>query len=333
MLNEEIRDEKVAPDSLAMWWLGTTGIWVKTPGEANISFDFWAGTGRTSHKKWSAGIAENHQMSRMTGGREEPPNLKSYPMVIDPFSVGKINPIDAFFVTHIHGDHICPYTAAAVLQNSEAPLIGPQVCVDFWREWGVPEDRCVVIKPGENYKVKDTVVHAVESFDRTVLLTTPPDGDLRNKMPLDMDERSVNYVIETPGGTVYHSGDSHFSTGYGKHGKQFDIDLCLVSYGENAPGNMDKVPASDCLRIAENLRSKVLIPFHWDTWSNQLPDMHEIATLYKFNKHKYDFNLFCWKTGGKYLYPQDKEKMWYSFPQGQEDIFENEPNVPFPCFL
>lgn len=32
-LNEEIEQEQVAPGTFAMWWLGCTGIWLKSEGE------------------------------------------------------------------------------------------------------------------------------------------------------------------------------------------------------------------------------------------------------------------------------------------------------------
>ena len=52
-----------------------------------------------------------------------------------------------------------------------------------------------------------------------------------------MDERAVNYVIKTPGGSIYHSGDSHFSNGYYRHGKLHKIDVALVSYGRQRAGD------------------------------------------------------------------------------------------------
>ena len=48
-LNEEIENEEVKPGTVAMWWLGCTGIWFKTPGGANITIDLWAGNGKRTH--------------------------------------------------------------------------------------------------------------------------------------------------------------------------------------------------------------------------------------------------------------------------------------------
>ena len=40
-LNEEIEQEQVAPGTFAMWWLGCTGIWLKSEGGTNVCVDFW----------------------------------------------------------------------------------------------------------------------------------------------------------------------------------------------------------------------------------------------------------------------------------------------------
>ena len=36
-LVEDIENEVVAPGNVAMWWLGCTGIWFKTPEDTNIT--------------------------------------------------------------------------------------------------------------------------------------------------------------------------------------------------------------------------------------------------------------------------------------------------------
>ena len=47
-LNEEIENTQVAENTFAMWWLGCTGIYLKTPGNANLTVDYWVGRGKAS---------------------------------------------------------------------------------------------------------------------------------------------------------------------------------------------------------------------------------------------------------------------------------------------
>ncbi|MDI5349517.1 MBL fold metallo-hydrolase, partial [Salmonella enterica subsp. enterica serovar Kentucky] len=83
-----------------------------------------------------------------------------------------IRQIDAVLATHDHNDHIDVNVAAAVMQNcaDDVPFIGPQTCVDLWVGWGVPKERCIVVKPGDVVKVKDIEIHALDAFDRTALI-------------------------------------------------------------------------------------------------------------------------------------------------------------------
>ena len=102
-LNEEIEEEEVQPGNVAMWWLGCTGLWVKTPGGCNISIDLWCGNGKRS--KQNKYMAKGHQMANMCGGRLLQPNLRATPFVIDPFAVKHV---DAVLATHYHQDHMDP---------------------------------------------------------------------------------------------------------------------------------------------------------------------------------------------------------------------------------
>ena len=68
---------------------------------------------------------------------------------------------------------------------------------------------------------------------------------------MDMDEKAVNYLVKTPGGNIYHSGDSHYSIYFAKHGKDHKIDVAFGSYGENPVGLADKMTSVDVLRMAE----------------------------------------------------------------------------------
>lgn len=331
-LNEEIEAEVVAPGTFAMWWLGCTGIWVKSEGSANICIDFWCGSGKKTKTKPL--MDPHHQMARMCGGKKLQPNLRVAPFVLDPFAIRQI---DAVVATHDHNDHIDVNVAAAVMQNCDAsvPFIGPKACVDLWISWGVPASRCVAVKPGDVVKIKDTELIALESFDRTALITAPKEVKLTGKLPDNMNERAVNYIIKTPGGSLYHSGDSHYSNYYAKHGNEHQIDVALGSFGENPRGITDKMTASDILRMAEALKTKVIIPFHHDIWSNFQADPREISVLYEMKKHRlqYNFKPFIWQVGGKFVYPNDKELREYHYPRGFDDCFIGDIDLPYLSFL
>ena len=88
---------------------------------------------------------------------------------------------------------------------------------------------------------------ALDSFDRTELVTAPKGMSLAGKMPLEMDAKAVNYLVKTPGGNLYHSGDSHYSNYYAKHGNDHTIDVALGSFGENPRGVTDKMTSVDLL--------------------------------------------------------------------------------------
>ncbi len=331
-LNEEIDNEVVKPGTFAMWWLGCVGIWFKTENNTNIAVDLWFGNGKRTQKV--AEMHPYHQMRNMMGVKALQPNLRGAPIVYDPFAVTKC---DAVLSTHYHNDHIDPFFAAAVLQNceSDVPFIGPKESVKKWIEWGVPEDRCIIVKPGDVVTVKDTKVHVLDSYDRTCLVTTKVGEDIEGICPSNMDDKAVNFLFEMPGGNVYHTGDSHYSICYAEIGKKYDIDIVFGAYGENPVGCQDKMTSVDMCRMAEATNAKVMIPIHHDVWTNMKADPEEIMMIYNFKKDilQYKFHPFIWEVGGKYVWPQDKDLLKYHHRRGFEDCFTEKRNVPFKSIL
>ena len=57
--------------------------------------------------------------------------------------------------------------------------------------------------------------------------------------------------------------------------------------------------------------------------------------LYDFKKdrNEYKFHPFFWQVGGKYVYPQDADKIYYHHRRGFEDCFEQPQNIPFRSCL
>ena len=90
-LNEEIDAEQVAPGTVAMWWLGCTGLWVKTR-ETQTS-PLTSGLGMESGPRRRREMDPYHQMRNMTGGRMTQPNLRAAPIVYDPFGVTQVDAV------------------------------------------------------------------------------------------------------------------------------------------------------------------------------------------------------------------------------------------------
>lgn len=332
-LIEEIEETKVEKGSFASWWLGCTGIWIKSEGGTNVCIDLFSGNAKTSHYNVPESIkGPNFQLGRIGGSNQMHMNPRNIPHYIDPF---QLREIDAFLATHYHADHMDIYSTAAVLKIPKVPFVGPKFSTDKWLGWGVPKDRIITVRPGDVLKFKDTEIIVLDSFDKTALVTAPPLGSIVGRLPDDMDDRAVNYLIRTPGGTFYHSGDSHFSDYTLKHGKTYDIDVAVGAFAESPMGVSDKVTASDILRMAENLRCKVMIPIHYDIWPTFYTDPNEIRLLYDYKKDmmEYTFNLFIWAPGGRYTFPTDINKKRYKYPRGFTDAMEQEPNIPFKSFL
>ena len=176
-LNEEIEQEQVAPGTFAMWWLGCTGIWLKSEGGTNVCVDFWCGTGKQSHG--NPLMKQGHQMQRMAGVKKL---HRTTPFV---------RSVLRFASTRVLSrSEIDVNVAAAVMQNcaDDVPFIGPKTCVDLWIGWGVPKERCIVVKPGDVVRVKDIEIHALDAFDRTALITLPADQKAAGVLPDGMDE-------------------------------------------------------------------------------------------------------------------------------------------------
>ena len=334
-LNEEIEQEDVAAGTFAIWWLGCTGIWLKTENDTNLCFDLWVKSGKRTQAKTM--MRKGHQHIRAIGVQKLQPNLRNSVCVLDPFG---IKALDALLATHDHGDHIDPHVAAAVMQNcaDDVPFIGPKTCVDLWTSWGVTAERCITVRPGETVQIRDIELVVLDSFDRTELVTAPPlepDIVLKDRPVQDMADKAVNYLVKTPGGTLYHSGDSHYSNWYADHGNKYDIDVALASYGENPRGMTDKMTSVDILRMAEGVDCEVVIPVHQDIWTNFFADTDEILVLWNMRKNRlqYKFKPFIWQVGGKFTYPDDKDRIEFMFRRGFEDAFAVEPDLPFKALL
>ena len=85
--------------------------------------------------------------------------------------------------------------------------------------------------------------------------------------------------------------------------------------------------------MAESLNTKVIIPVHYDIWTNFMADPKEIEALWQMRKDRlqYKFKPFIWQVGGEFTFPDDKDRMEFMYDRGFHDAFSNSKRHTVPC--
>ncbi|MCW4032230.1 MAG: MBL fold metallo-hydrolase [Candidatus Bathyarchaeota archaeon] len=293
-LNKRIEKTKVKDKSVALWWTGACGFFIKTK-EANLIIDQYSGPSLYTSFEDGCGVCRQ-------SGAERIEWLRTFPHVIDPW---EIKELDVILITHFHPDHCDPYAVIPMLKKTTAKFIGPELVCSKLKEFGVPENRIIKVKWGSKVKVKDTEILATETADRTLLFSG-------KQLPKDMEEGAVCYLIKTPAGNIFHNGDSHYANMFYRIGKEHKVDVALLQFGQNPPGVTDKMTTHDAYRVAEALDAKLLIPMHYD-WANMQGDPTEIELLVKRNAPWIKTAIL--QPGCKFEYPTDVDIGKCKYPQ------------------
>jgi L-ascorbate 6-phosphate lactonase len=180
----------------------------------------------------------------------------------------------------------------------------------------VPENRIIKVKPGDLKHIKDTKIIALESYDEMAKRT----GHCA------MEEAAVTYLLNTPGGNVFHIGDSVYSNHYYRIGRENKIDIALINTGGNPPGVTDKLTVFDAYRVARMLGAKVVIPMHYDNWAITQENPLELERIVKERAPNIKTVIMQW--GGKFQYPQDQDIGRYKYSQ-QDEKFNPERSLEY----
>jgi L-ascorbate 6-phosphate lactonase len=301
-LNEEIEDALVEKGNIALWWLGACGYWFKTPENTDILIDNYCGPSIAA--KWDVGESESpYGVMRQTGAKSQV-WLRLNPQIIDPFAIKKV---DALISTHPHLDHCDIYTIKPLIKNTDCKFIGPPKSCQRYEQFGVPKDRIVEVKAGDEIMINEICLKALEGADNTAVLEAE-----------SMSETAVNYLIKTPAGNFYHAGDSHYSNMFFRHGRENDIDVAMVAFGDNPSGMTDKMTAYDAYRVAKALDTKLLIPMHYDNWALVKGDPEELEWIIRKKAPGMKIVILQW--GCKFQYPRDQDIGRTIYPKQEEEF-------------
>ena len=164
--------------------------------------------------------------------------------------------VDIVACTHDHIDHIDPEAVTGLAQHTAATFIAPRAAEQRMLALGVPTDRLIVLNDGETARTHGLTVHAIkaahESFDRT------PEGFYPY----------LGYVLESPGATVYHAGDTVWWEGLQARLAAWQLDVALVPINgrdaqrlrDDVMGNMVYQEAAD---LVGPLAVDLAVPCHY----------------------------------------------------------------------
>jgi len=232
-IRQAIFGHRVPPGKMTLWWLGQSGVVVKSPRGKIVAVDPYL----TNSCK-AIGEQSGFDMDRMV-----PP----------PLAPADLAGIDLYAITHSHTDHLDAETLAGYrAAGGTGPYLAPAEAAEKLRRLGVPADQIAMAWPNHVYTLGDLRVRATPAI------------------PFGADDLThVGYLVGVEGGpTLYVTGDTGYHEILAAAAAPHKPDI-LMAVINPAFRNMSPAEAA---RLAKQLDVKVAIPCHWDLFpDNSLP--------------------------------------------------------------
>lgn len=232
-LIQEIRNHRVPAGSFSLWWLGQSGVVIKSPGGKIAVIDPYL-----TNSCREIGIQFGFNMDRMVPPPLAPADLVGF---------------DLYAMTHSHGDHLDPETLAGYrAAGGKGPYLVPVETAEKLQQLGVPAEQIIVTWPNKEHTLGDLTVRGT--------IAIPFDAD---------DLTHVGYLVKVAGGpTLYTTGDTSYDEVLARAARPHKPDI-LMAVVNTAFRNLSPAEAA---RLARLLDVKVAIPCHWDLFpDNSLP--------------------------------------------------------------
>ena len=247
-LQTQIRETIPEPGQVALWWLGQSGLLVKSRW-ATVLIDPYLSESLTAKY---AGTAKPH--IRMTRCPVDPSLLTM---------------IDLVCCSHKHSDHMDPVTLTAVLKSSpQAELVLPTALIGHAGQIGIESDRLVGLNHGEVYENSEKKI-AVRA------ISAAHEG-------LDQNELGeflyLSFMLEMDGVKIFHSGDTVPWEGQSEAvGEGVDVAFLPINGRDSSRGVPGNMTSDEAVEFAASLRARHVIPHHYDMFTFNTVDVNEFT--------------------------------------------------------
>lgn len=189
----------------------------------------------------------------------------AYRAVSIPINPDEVRLADLVFSTHDHVDHCHGGTLVPMVQNTGVTCIAPESSARKMREFGIPEDRIRQVQPGDVFAFRDVTIHVYPAYDAN-------------------EQYAVTYILESNGTKLFVSGDTSDGPAIETVANEHKLDFALLAFGRTWYMNEEQL-----LQVAQKLRPKTLLPFHWEFWRNHTGSIKRLFELYF--RQQPDFNI------------------------------------------
>lgn len=167
--------------------------------------------------------------------------------------IGHLPPIDLILITHAHFDHLCRMSLKRIVDGSQTVLV-PRGVGKVLKKLDIANLH--EMSDWEDFSFRDSVIHFT------------PAHHWGARYIHDNHKGFGGYVIESPGHTVYHSGDSAYFEGFTEIGKRHPIDTALLPIGayDCPSGREVHMNPEEAVQAFFDLGAKKMIPMHHATF-------------------------------------------------------------------
>jgi L-ascorbate 6-phosphate lactonase len=180
-----------------------------------------------------------------------------------PFAPDLVTKATAILATHEHEDHCNVATLVGLSKNTSAPLYAPVSAASKAESGGFPKSKIKTVSPGDIVRISDQIkLEIFEGMD-------------------PYEEKAVMFLITTPTGNIFHSGDSAYFGGFKEIGDNQEVDVALLNFGMQIPDS-DKpyyMNSEKFSLAARDLRARIAVPMHWNLWLETREDPRQIIPV------------------------------------------------------